>query len=53
MDRPMEMVVSGPVGYPISTEGSGYRNVRVTPDAIDHTWSKLTFKPPFMDAVTD
>lgn len=52
-DGPMEMVVSGPVGYPISTEGSGYRNVRVTPDAIDHTWSKLTFKPPFMDAVTD
>ena len=52
-DGPMEMVVSGPVGYPISTEGSGYRNVRVTPDAIGHTWSKLTFKPPFMDAVTD
>lgn len=49
-DGPMEMVVSGPVGYPISDEGSGYREVRVTPDSIDHSWSRLSFEPPFMDA---
>lgn len=52
-DGSMEMVVSGPVGYPISDEGSGYREVRVTPDNIDHSWSRLSFEPPFMDAADD
>jgi len=47
------MVVSGPVGYPISIEGSGYREVRVTPDSIDHSWSNLTHRPPFLDATND
>ncbi len=52
-DGPMEMVVSGPVGYPISIEGSGYREVRVTPDSIDHAWSRLTHEPPFMGSASD
>ena len=52
-DGPMQMVVSGPVGYPISIEGSGYREVRVTPDSIDHAWSNLTHRPPFLDAAND
>ena len=52
-DGPMEMVISGPVGYPISDERSGFREVHVTPDSIDHRWSRLNYKPPFMDAEID
>lgn len=52
-DGRMEMVASGPVGYPMSDEGSGFREVRVTPDTIDHNWSRLSFEPPFMDTAND
>ena len=52
-DGPMEMVISGPVGYPLADDGSGFREVRVTSDGIDHKWSRLTYEPPFMDMTGD
>lgn len=52
-DGPMEMVISGALGYPFSDDKSGYRNVHVTPDSIDHRWSQLNFKPPFIDVAPD
>ena len=48
-DGPMQMVTSGPVGYPVSIDGSGFREVHVTPDSIDHSWCRLTYEAPFMD----
>ena len=47
------MVISGPVGYPLADDGSGFREVRVTSDGIDHKWSRLTYEPPFMDMTGD
>ena len=49
-DGPMEMVASGAVGYPVSIDGSGYREVRMTPDSMEHSWSRLSYEAPFMDA---
>ncbi len=34
----MQVVVSGPVGYPLSDDPSGYRIVKVYPDRIEHDY---------------
>ncbi|MDA1257696.1 MAG: metallophosphoesterase [Chloroflexi bacterium] len=52
-DGKMEMVASGPVGYPVGVDGSGFREVRVTPDRIDHRWSHLAYKPPYKESAAD
>jgi hypothetical protein len=36
-----EMVTSGPVGYPLGGDPSGFRHVRVTTTGIEHTYHGL------------
>lgn len=38
----MEMVVSGPVGYPLAKDPSGYRIVKVNADAIEHDYHGIS-----------
>mgnify|MGYP001819224980 FL=1 len=40
-DGDLEMVTSGPVGYPLGTDPSGIRIVRVAPDRITHEYQPL------------
>lgn len=40
-DGGFEMVTSGPVGYPLGDDPSGYRIVQVYPDRIEHTYHSL------------
>jgi 3',5'-cyclic AMP phosphodiesterase CpdA len=40
-DGDLEMVTSGPVGYPLGTDPSGIRIVRVDPDRITHEYLPL------------
>lgn len=40
-----EMVASGPVGYPLGDDPSGYRMVQVYPDRIEHTYHSLGLDP--------
>jgi 3',5'-cyclic AMP phosphodiesterase CpdA len=40
-DGDLEMVTSGPVGYPLGTDPSGFRIVRVEPDRITHEYRPL------------
>ncbi len=40
-DGELEMVTSGPVGYPLGTDPSGFRIVRVGPDRITHRYQPL------------
>ena len=41
-DGDLEMVTSGPVGYPLGNDPSGFRIVRVDPDRITHEYLPLT-----------
>lgn len=41
-DGDLEMVTSGPVGYPLGTDPSGIRIVRVEPNRVTHEYQPLT-----------
>ena len=48
-DGEFQMVTSGPVGYPLGDDPSGYRIVKVHPDRVEHDYYALGSGPDSME----